>query len=416
MKKWRLLLCCLLLLIVNFSRTAIPVQSQDAPPSSTLQSRRQELADRIAERDQLLTAGDPVALVQVRNRITELDLQLCDVDAAVAESQASLDLARQFAGTSNAALLVDTLDLAADVHIHQFDNEAALALLNEALPLAQSLGHRRGEARTRVLLGNTYYEENDRPAALANLNQALPILRELQDQRSEGQVLITQGLAYMLNEQTAEATAAFQSAEAIFRSLNDSIQLAGALVQQNFLAIRQGQWQTALARLSEADSLVPDKDAEPYLAGQIATSFGEIYEAYGQIDTAADYFRQGLARYYDGAHDKKSAADASSKLGRVMARLQQYTEARAKIQWGLELLGDDKNNLSTGLCHEDLGRVWLLEGSYVDARNEFLSAIDYFSKQKDERALARANIYLGQTEQLLDNLVPAGLAYQKALS
>src|SRR5690349_10115995 len=175
MNKWRLLLSCLLLLILNFSRTAIPVQSQDAPPSSTLQARRQELADRIAERDQLLTAGDPVALVQVRNRIAELELQLFDLDAALAESQASLDLARQFAGTSNATLLVDTLDLAADVHIHHFDNDAALALLNEALNLTQSLAYRRGEARTRLLLGNTYYEQNDRPAALANLNQAAPI-------------------------------------------------------------------------------------------------------------------------------------------------------------------------------------------------------------------------------------------------
>src|SRR3954468_2767300 len=133
MKKRPLFFCCLLLLLVNFSRTAIPVQSQDAPPSTTLQSRRQELADRIAERERLLTTGDALALVQVRNRITELQLQLFDLDAALVESQASLDLARQFAGTSNATLLADTLNLAADARIHHAGNDAAIALLNEAL-------------------------------------------------------------------------------------------------------------------------------------------------------------------------------------------------------------------------------------------------------------------------------------------
>ena len=105
MNKKRLFFCCLLLLILNFSRSAIPVQSQDAPPSSTLQSRRQELSEQIAERERLLTTEDTLALVRVRNRITELQLLLCDLDAALSESQASLDRARQFAGTSNATLL-----------------------------------------------------------------------------------------------------------------------------------------------------------------------------------------------------------------------------------------------------------------------------------------------------------------------
>src|SRR6185369_5306290 len=156
--------------ILNFSRTAIPVQSQDAPPSTTLQSRRQELADRIAERDQLLTTGDALALVQVRNRITELQLQLFDLDAALVESQASLDLARQFAETSNATLLADTLNLAADARIRHADNDAAIALLNEALNLSRTLGHRRGEAQAYALLGAVQYELND-PASANNYNQ-----------------------------------------------------------------------------------------------------------------------------------------------------------------------------------------------------------------------------------------------------
>jgi CHAT domain-containing protein len=415
MNKWRLFFCCLLLLILNFSRSAIPVQSQDAPPSSTLQSRRLELSDQIAERERLLAAGDVLALVRVRNRITELQLQLSDLDAALPESQASLDLARQFAGTSNATLLADTLNLAADVRIRQGDNETALALLDEALNLDRALGHRHGEAQTRVLFGNAFFEQNKQPAAVDNYNQALQIWRELNDKHAEAHTLTAQGAVYTIDDRQTEATAVLENAAAICRTLDDRTELANTLLNQSFLAIRQGQWQTALALLNEADGLVTEKDAEPYLAGKIATSFGEIYEAYGQVEIALNYFREALTRYRDGAHDKRSTVDIGNKVGRVLARLHYFPEARAQIEQGLNLALETKNDLSIGLCHEDLGRVWLEAGSYDQARTEFRSAIDYFIKAPDDRALARAQMYLGQTEQVLGNLLPAGTAYNNAL-
>jgi CHAT domain-containing protein len=414
MKKRPLFFCCLLLLILNFSRPAVPVQSQDAPPSTTLQSRRQELADRIAEREQLLTTGDAVALVQVRNRITELQLQLFDLDPALVESQASLDLARQFAGTSNATLLADTLNLAADARIHHSDNDAAIALLNEALNLSHTLGHRRGEAQAYALLGAVQYELND-PASANNYNQALQIWRELNDKRGEAQTLASEGLNYLLDDKAVEATANLKDAEAIWRSLNDRTELANTLLHQGFLAIRLGQWQAALAFLNEADTLVNDKDAEPYTAGKIATSFGEVYEAYGQLDTALNYFREALTRYRDGAHDKRATIDLSNKVARVLARQSHYVEAVDQIQQALSLAVETKNALTIGLCHEDLGRVWLEAGSYDPARNEFRSAIEYYSQRPDEQVRARAQIYLAQTEQLLGNLPQADAIYQEAL-
>ena len=417
MNKRRLFFCCLLLLILNFSRSAIPVQSQDAPPSSTLQSRRQELSEQIAERERLLTTGDTLALVRVRNRITELQLLLCDLDTALAESQASLDLARQFAGTSNATLLADTLMLAADVHLRRTENETALPLLDEVLNLSRTLSYRRGEAQAHVLFGNAHFAQNDRPTAIDNYNQALQIWRELNDNRGEAQVLTAQGELYTVADNPVEAAAALQNAETIWRSLNDQTELANTLLDRGLLAIRQGQWQTALALLNEADGFVTEKDAEPYLAGKIATTFGEIYEAYGQIEIALNYFREAFTRYRDGAHDRRSTIDIGNKVGRVEARLGYYLDARDQIQQGLNLAVASNNNLDIGLCHESLGRVWLEAALYELARGEFLAAIEYFGKAPvpDARATARAQIYLGQAEQLLGNLPQATVAYNNAL-
>lgn len=415
MNKKRLSFCCLLLLILNFSRSAIPVQSQDAPVSSTLQSRKQELSEQIAERERLLPTGDALALVRVRNRITELQLLLCDLDAAVAESQASLDLARQFAGTTNASLLADTLTVAADANLRHGQNETALALVEEARKLSGDLAYRRGEAQARALLGNAYYALHKRPAAADQYNQALQIWRELKDQRGEAQVLTAQGEVYMLNDQPAEASAALQNAETIWRSLNDQAGLVNTLLDRGLLANRLGQWQSSLSSLYEANAVLTDKDAEPFLAGKIATTFGEIYEAYGQLDIALNYFREALMRYRDGAHDKQSTVDLSRQLGRVQARLRNFNEARDQIQQGLTLALETKNDLLIGLCHEDFGRLWLEAQNYEAARTELLSAIDYYAKSSDQRPLARAQTYLGQAQQMLGNLPLAEAAYRNAL-
>ena len=416
MNKRRLFCFCLLLLILNFSPSAIPVHSQDAPVSSTLQSRKQELADRIAERERLLTTGDTPALVRVRNRITELQFLFCDLNAALAESQASLDLARQFAGTPNATLLADTLTLSADAYLRQAQTETAITLLQEALKLSGELGYRRGEAQAHTLLGNVYYAQHNRDAAAEHYNLALPIWREVNDQRGEAQLLTAQGEVYTILDQPGNASAAFKNAETIWRSLNDQVGLANTLLDQGLLANRLGQWQSSLASLYEANAVLVDKDAEPFLAGKIATSFGEIYEAYGQLDTALSYFREALARYRDGAHDKPATVDLSSKLGRVQARLHSYNEARDQIQQGLNLALETKNDLLIGLCHEEFGRLWLEAQNYESARTELLSAIGYFTKSADKRALARAQTYLGQTEQMLNNLTLAAAAYNNALS
>ena len=415
MNKRYLFLCCLLLLILNFSRSAIPVQSQDAPPSSTLQARRQELSEKIAEREQLLASGDALALVRVRNRITELQLLLCDLDAAVTESQASLELARQFAGTSNALLLVDTLTLSAEVRTSREENETALTLLDEALNLSRELAYPRGEAQAHTLCGNANFGQNKRAAAADHYNRAVQIWRELNDKRGEAQALTALGEVYTIDDKPVEATTALQNAETIWRSLNDRTGLANTLLDRGLLAVRQGQWQSSLSLLSEADAAVTEKDAEPFLAGKIAANFGEIYEAYGQLEVALNYFQEALTRYRDGAHDKRAIVDLSNKVGRVQARLGNYAEARDQIQQRLNLALETKNDLTIGLCHEDLGRVWLEERSYEPAHTEFVTAISYYSKAPDERAMARAQMYLGDTEQGLGNLLPAATAYKKAL-
>lgn len=413
----RLIVCCLLILSQNGPRSAAAGLGLDQPVESfvTVQSRIDALAVLIAEREQLLGSEDQVSRVKVSSRIAELNLKLNELQIALDNATESLELARQVSGSGNAALLVETLILLGRVHIHRSENETALRYLNEALQLSRDLNYRDGEANSLARIGVAFFELGKHAEAEQNNNQALQIWQQHPNKRGEAQARTTQGEISMVRDQLENSTAALKTAETLWRSLGDSAELANTLVDQNFLAIRQGQWQTALVLLNEAEGLLVDKQAEPFLAGKIAMSFGEVYEAYGQLDVAFSYFREAQVYYRDHARDKRAAIQAGNRVARVQARLGDYEGAKQQIEQGLAEAVTIANDLNIGLCHENLGTVWLESGSYGEARLEFVTAIDHYTKSKSQREMARAQSYLGQTEYLLGNLARAEIAYENAL-
>jgi tetratricopeptide (TPR) repeat protein len=347
-KAAQLFFCCLVILGC-FSDLSIRVQGSDELPSlNTVKARRDRLAQLLIERERSQADRDRVAIVQLSNQIAQLYLKLCEFDSALKESQTALETARNI-GSGEGQVLVDTLTLAARIHIDRTESPSALLLANEALSRSQELGYRKGEAQSQLRLAEAYFELDRRDEAAASNDRALEIWIELQDKRGEGLSRVMQGDLLMMNNQPAEASVAFKKAEANWRELNDPIELATSLVDQNFLAIRQGQFQNALTLLNEAQTLLVEKDAEPYLAAKIANSFGEIYEAYGQLDTALSYFRESLSHFRDVGHDVKGTVTAGIKVGRVLASLNNFEAAKQQMQESLAAALVTDNALTIGL-------------------------------------------------------------------
>lgn len=410
-----LFLSCALVL-VSFSGLSTPVHCSDELTRrfTTVTARREKLAQLLTERDQFQANGDRVAVVQLSNQITEMYLKLCEFDAALTESTRTLEIARTISGSGEAKLLVDTLTLAARIHIDRTESPTALILAADALRQSREHGYRSGEAQSLTRLAEAYFELDQRKDAASNNDRALEIWQQLQDKRGEAHALEMQGLLLMMDNRP-EASDVFEAAEVLWREIGDPAPLADALVDQNFIAIRHGQWQIALGLLNEAQALLVEEEAEPYIAGKIANSFGEVYEAYGQLDTALSYFLESLSHFRDVARDVKGTITAGIKVARVQASLGNYHAATQQMDKSLAAAVLTNNALTIGLCHEDFGRVWLQAGSYELARVEFLNAISYFNKSDSARPIARANMYLGQTEHLMGNLARAGEAYETAM-
>lgn len=413
----RLIFGCLLIVFACFSRSAVPAQVQDESIEGllTVQSRRNALTLAIAEREQWRNAGNNVSFVQTSNRIAELHLKLCELDLAQSAATESLGIARQFAGTANASLLADTLILSGRSNILRNQNPTALVQLQEALELSNQLNYKNGEARSLAQIAVAHFELGEHATAEAKNNLALQILQQHQNQRVEARALTTQGEIYMVQDRIADSATVLEQAEALWRTIGDGDELANTLIDRGFLSIRQGQWQAALVSLNEALGLLPEREAEPYVAGKIAMTLGEIYEAYGELETSLLYFQDALHFYRDLARDKRATIDSRNQVGRLQALLGNYEGARQQIEEALTDAITAGNNLNIGLCHKELGIVWLNAASYESARDEFLQAINFFTLSNSQLELARVQTHLGQTEYLLGNLASAGTAYENAL-
>ena len=427
--KRRLLLCCCTVVLLLYAAagpgpSATHAHKQGGPAQAsgedfdggripiTVEERRRALAELTATAAGQRQSGEVAALARSLMRAAALHLKLNDPDAASEVAEEALAAARR---AGDGPLLVDALTSYALARRSRADNKGALGLLNEAQSLSLSLQYQRGEARSLEELSVSYFRQDELKQAVACGERAAQLRRDLQDRTGEARALYYLGAPYMRLGDVRRSAAVLESALTIWRESGDAVEQTRTLIELNFLAIRLGQWQRALGLLNEARSVLPDREAEPFISGQIANSLGEVYEAYGQLETALSYFEEALTLYRDLGRDRAGAAAARRKAGRVRARLGDYALATQQIEESLrEALEIDQKHLAA-LCHEDLGRVYLKAEQHAAAAQQFSEAIALYEQGGRGREWARAQTFLGQTRYLLGDLAAAEKSYHEAL-
>jgi CHAT domain-containing protein len=426
--KRRLFLCCCSVLLLYAAAgpgppaTRAHIQGGTAQASgedfdggrfpATLEERRRELAEVTATAAGQRQSGEAAPLARSLMRAAALHLKLNDPDSASAAAEEALAVARK---SGDGPLLVDAFTSSALARRSRADNKGALGLLNEAQSLSLGLQYRRGEARSLEELSVSHFRQDELKQAVSCGERAAQLWRDIQNRDGEARALYYLGAPYMRLGDVRRSTAVLESALAIWRESGDAVEQTRTLIELNFLAIRLGQWQRALGLLNEARSVLPDKEAEPFISGQIANSLGEVYEAYGQLETALGYFEEALTLYRDHGRSRAGAAAARRKAGRVRARLGDYALATQQIEESLrEALEIDQKHLAA-LCHEDLGRVYLTAEQHAAAARQFSEAIALYEQAGRSREWARAQTFLGQTRHLIGDLAAAEESYREAL-
>jgi CHAT domain-containing protein/tetratricopeptide (TPR) repeat protein len=288
-----------------------------------------------------------------------------DLRASIERYRSALDLWRTLGLRRDEAY---TLLLLGSVSHNLSQPKDALGYYDEALTLWRSLGNRSKEAQTLSGMGWTYYSIGDLQKALDCYNQALPIRGELNDLRGQAQTLTTIGQIYKSLGEPQRASEHYNQSLPLAREVGDKVQEAFAINNFALLYIDVAEYQRALSYVDQALPLWRET-GNRYGEADALNSAGIVYEELGDFDKALEYFDRAL-KAWRHLGNQLGEADELNNLGILYTSMGQLQDSPALLQKALEvltkalairrtsgqLLGETDTLVNLGLAYEYLGK------------------------------------------------------------
>ncbi|MBD2063839.1 CHAT domain-containing protein [Funiculus sociatus GB2-A5] len=169
----------------------------------------------------------------------------------------------------------------------------AIAKLNEALPLYQAVGDKKGEAVTLLGIGKIYDALGEKQKALEFYNQSLPLSRATGDKVGEGVTLNNIGRVYSDLGEKQKALEFYNQSLPLRRATGDKVGEGATLNNIGLVYDALGEKQKALEFYNQSLPLsraTGDKAVE----ARTLNNIGGVYDALGEKQKALEFYNQSL--------------------------------------------------------------------------------------------------------------------------
>jgi CHAT domain-containing protein/Tfp pilus assembly protein PilF len=255
----------------------------------------------------------------------------------------------------------------------QGDMREAQSKFEEALRIAQEIGHRRGEGQLLANLGAVCGELGRRQEAVECLERALAILREIGDRRGAGAVLNSLGTVYYTLGRPQEALEHYQQALTIARQAGDRDLGEAALVGLGDVYRKLGQPHEALTNYQHLLNMHRDAGNSRGVGTTLIHS-AKLYRDLGQLHEALAAFQQALTIHRE-VGDCRREAQSLHGLGDVYANLGQTREGLEHYQRALAIRRDVRDLQGEGATCNNMGMLYDHLGRFEDALNAYERAL-----------------------------------------
>jgi len=291
---------------------------------------------------------------------------------------------------------------------------SAIASLNEALLMSQSLQSRHAEGVILGELGRCYSNLGQYAKAIEHLEQALAIKHEIGDRVGEGTILGNMGGCYRNLGQTAKAIDYHQQALAIFREVGNRVGEGATL--GNLGSCYSNLGQTAKAIEAHEQALVISREVGDRAGeGTDLGNLGLCYDILGQIAKAIDYHEQALAISRE-VGNRAGEGIVLGNLGSCYRNLGQYAKAIDYHKQALAIFRQIGDRAGEGATLSNLGGCYSDLGQYDKAVDHIQSAQAIARDIGDQLGQAAYQRRWGNTALLQGDWAEAATQYQLALA
>jgi eukaryotic-like serine/threonine-protein kinase len=329
-------------------------------------------------KDALATVGSMGKLPPPLGDDPRIELAASEASDSLGDFKSSENYARRSAEKARAQNL--KLILARALYQQGFalenlsDSKGAMAAVDEASHIYQSVGDRYGLASTLEVTATVLVDHGDYPGALAKYRDELAIAQALGNRRAEGSALNNMALVLTQQGNATEARKIFERALGVFQENSDKSNYGRALI-----------------------------------------NIGGIQQDSGDLGGAKKTFEQAYTNFTE-INDQNAEALSLAGIGTVLDQLGDSVGAKAKLEQAiaLDLASGQANPASDKLI--DLGDALQHLGDLPGARKNYENALSLARAASDKSASAYALTGLGSLELKAANFVQAHKDYDEALS
>jgi signal transduction histidine kinase/DNA-binding response OmpR family regulator len=246
------------------------------------------------------------------------------------------------------------------------DNKKSLGYLQEAYDLSKKLNYTKGLARVYFLRGIAYYSQSDYQLALENYNSALELYTRLNDKLWAANLGVAIGTIYDHYLQYDKELDEYFKSLKIFEEFNNEDGISACMNNIGSIYSKQKKYIQALEFYLK--SLQVDKKNNR--TRDIAESYINIASLHGQLGQ----YNKEMA-YCDSAvpllksiKDNYLLTQTYNEYGMAFIYLKNYTAAYKSFQTALHYSALVNNPDYTCIIHNNLGRLFLLQGKTDSAK------------------------------------------------
>jgi CHAT domain-containing protein/Tfp pilus assembly protein PilF len=260
-------------------------------------------------------------------------------------------------------------------------HDKALEVLNQALPMWRQLNNRGGEASALDNLGRCYSDMGRSQEALDNLNQALPLWRAVDEIGGEAQTLNNLGRTYTNLGQKEKALESYQGALPLWRQLGHPEGEAASLNGIGRTYDDLGQKQQGLDYYNQALPLWRQVGNRSGVALALF-DIGRIHMQLGEPQPALDFYNQALD-IWRATQDHRGQAAALNHIGRAYSDLGQRDKALDFDYQALAMWREVQDRRGEAFALNSIGRVLSDQGKLDQALPQKLAALSLAKQAGD---------------------------------
>lgn len=237
----------------------------------------------------------------------------------------------------------------------------------EAHVLSKKLNYLDGTIRSHMSLAVAFRTKGNYPEAVKNLLSLLKLQEEKADKKGMANAYNMLGIVYNNQQNFEEALRNHEKALALRRELNLPQEIAGCYNNIGLVHYQQLRFDEAMKNFSLA--LVMAKNPEnKKLLSSIYSNMANVFEEQNKLDEAFTYYN--MANDLRDPKNMATTLNYYAKVGHLMLKKKNYSEAREYVDRSLELATNMQNKEFISFAYENLEKLSL-------AQKDFKSAYKY---------------------------------------